>query len=214
MQRFRFSIARLLGVVFCVAIAVPALRPATDAWESSVFGVTLLTLLIALLLCIHRTDQQRAYWAGFALFGWAYLGASLIPAVEGRLPTTKGFALLGSGWTGTISQGLALADLDNDGTVDLFVNNGTGPGGVYLNNGSGTFRNAATIPAAPVRAQQVPNAVSLGNSFRTYWRLIVATGSIENVIRTMHSLSALLFACAGGLLSKALYATGQHHAAA
>lgn len=37
-----------------------------------------------------------------------------------------------------LSQGIALADLDNDGDLDIFVAN-TGPNTVWINNGSGVF---------------------------------------------------------------------------
>src|SRR5438552_827548 len=96
MTRFRFSIAGLLLVTLFVAVAVAALRAADDAWDHGVFALTLLVLLTAILLTIHRSGRKRAYWLGFALFGWVYLVASLIPPIESRLPTTKGLAYLDS----------------------------------------------------------------------------------------------------------------------
>jgi hypothetical protein len=89
MGRFRTSIARLLGVVLFVAVALAALRSANDSWDSGVLAVTLLILLTAILMAVHRTGRRRASSVGFALFGWVYLAASLIPAVEPRLPTTR-----------------------------------------------------------------------------------------------------------------------------
>src|SRR4051794_30627867 len=94
MRRFRFSIAGLLMVVFFVAVAVAALRASTDAWDSGVLGLALVTLTMAVLLAVHRTERRRAYWLGFALFGCVYLVASLVPTIESRLPTTKGLAYL------------------------------------------------------------------------------------------------------------------------
>ena len=79
MRRIRFTIASLLGVVLFVAVAFAALRAATDAWDSGVFGLTLGLLLTSVLLAVHRAGGRRAYWLGFALFGGTYLGASLIP---------------------------------------------------------------------------------------------------------------------------------------
>src|SRR5207248_4578990 len=92
----RFTIAGLLVVILFVAVAIAALRAATAAWDSGVFGVTLAILLAAVLLAVHRAGRQRAYWLGFALFGWTYLVASLIPPIEARLPSTKGLAYLDS----------------------------------------------------------------------------------------------------------------------
>jgi hypothetical protein len=47
------------------------------------------TLLILVSSILLATYGRRAFWLGFALFGWAYLVASLIPPVELGLLTTK-----------------------------------------------------------------------------------------------------------------------------
>ena len=94
MRRFRFSIASLLGVVLFISVALAALRASTDAWDGCLLGLISLCLLTAVLLAVHRKDRRRASWLGFALFGWTYLIASLIPPIEARLPTTKGLAYL------------------------------------------------------------------------------------------------------------------------
>src|SRR5262245_698361 len=96
MGKPRFSIASLLGLVLFVAIGFAGLRAASDVWDSGVFGATLLALLIAVLLVVHRTGEGRAFWVGVALFGWAYLVACLVPPIESRLPTTRGLAYLDS----------------------------------------------------------------------------------------------------------------------
>src|SRR5262249_23411754 len=53
-------------------------------------------LLVSVLLAVHRTESRRAFWIGFALFGWAYLALTLVPAIESRLLTTKALAYLDS----------------------------------------------------------------------------------------------------------------------
>jgi hypothetical protein len=85
MRRLRFSIASLLMLVLFVAVAIGALREATDIWDSAVFSLTLGLLLVAVLLAVHRTDRIRAFWVGFALFGSVYLAVSLVPQVKSRL---------------------------------------------------------------------------------------------------------------------------------
>ena len=92
MRRPRITIAGLLGIVAFVAVAFAALRVPTDGWDGGVFGVTPTVLLISVLLAAHRTERRRAFWIGFALFGWAYLLVSQIPPIEARLPTTKALA--------------------------------------------------------------------------------------------------------------------------
>jgi hypothetical protein len=94
MKRYRFSVGSLLRAVLLVAVAVAALRASTDAWDSGVLGLALVTLTTAVLLAVHRTKERRAYGLGFALSGCVYLVASLVPPVESRLPTTKALALL------------------------------------------------------------------------------------------------------------------------
>src|SRR5258708_36614221 len=92
MRRLRFSIASLLILVLFVAVAIAALREATHMWDSGVFSLALGVLLVSALLALHRTERGRAFWLGFALFGWTYLGASVVPQVEPRLISTKGLA--------------------------------------------------------------------------------------------------------------------------
>src|SRR5258705_11148408 len=96
MRRPRFSLAGLLSTIVFLAIGLAALREATAAWDSGVFGFTLTVLSISALLVIHRTGIKRAYWIGFALFGWTYMVLSLVPAIEARLPTPTNLALLDS----------------------------------------------------------------------------------------------------------------------
>jgi hypothetical protein len=92
MRRIRFTIGSLLGVVVFVAVTFAALREATDLWDSGVFTATLGLLMVSVLMAVHRNERKRAFWLGFALFGWSYLIASLVPPVESRLLTTKGLA--------------------------------------------------------------------------------------------------------------------------
>jgi hypothetical protein len=94
--RFRFSIANLLGAILFVGMGFAALLESTDAGDSAVLGLTLVALLTAVLLAVHRTASRQAFWMGFALFGWAYLVASLMPTVVPRLPTANALTYLDS----------------------------------------------------------------------------------------------------------------------
>ena len=93
MKRIRFNIASLLGVILVLGVGFAALRESSELWESGVFTLTLAALLISILLAIHRTEKRRAFWLGFALFGWVYLALSLVPSIESRLITTKALGL-------------------------------------------------------------------------------------------------------------------------
>jgi hypothetical protein len=190
MKRPRFTIAGLLGVIVFAAVAFAALREATDLWDGGVFSLTLLTVLSAVLLAIHCTDRKRAFWLGFSLFGWAYLGASLVPPVESRLLTTKGLAYVDS----------KLSDRVIAVTFSV-----TTPGG------STTVGKAvqalAFSPVGKTLAVNSAGAVRLWNV--TTGRLLAGpNGTTENFIRIGHSLIALVMGWLGGCLSRRLYAPG------
>ncbi len=96
MHRFRFNIASLLGIILVFGVGFAALRESSDLWESGVFTLTFAALLISILFAVHRTESRRAFWIGYALFGWTYPGLSLVPSIESRLITTKALAYLDS----------------------------------------------------------------------------------------------------------------------
>ncbi|MDB5352859.1 MAG: hypothetical protein JWN86_4106 [Planctomycetota bacterium] len=89
----RFSIAGLMVVVLVSGVAVAALKNASDAWAGVLLLLTLLLLGISLLGILHRRGGARAFWQGFAIFGWGYLVLSQAPwiadQVGPRLPTTQ-----------------------------------------------------------------------------------------------------------------------------
>jgi hypothetical protein len=90
----RYNIASMLGAISFVAVGFAALREANDQWDSGLFSLTLGILLNAVLLAVRRTEARRAFWIGFALFGWGYLCLSLISSTESRLITTQALAYL------------------------------------------------------------------------------------------------------------------------
>ncbi len=103
MKRIRFSVASLLGIIFVFGVGFAALRQSSELWESGVFTLTISVLLISILLGIHRAGKRRAFWLGFALFGWIYLALALIPSTESRLMTTKAFVFLDSNVPGRVT---------------------------------------------------------------------------------------------------------------
>ena len=74
MRRFRFHIGTLLILVLILGVGFAALRESDETWDSSIFSLTLGMLSVSILLAIHRTERRRAFWLGFALFGWTYVG--------------------------------------------------------------------------------------------------------------------------------------------
>jgi hypothetical protein len=70
---FQFSVRGLLIAVTMSAVAIAALLNASGWLESLAWGGVLLVLSCAVLLVIHRRDEQRSFWMGFLVFGGIYL---------------------------------------------------------------------------------------------------------------------------------------------
>lgn len=69
----RFSIAGLMGFVFIVSIGLVSLRWPTPVWAGAIFLMTWGVLSLAVVGAVCRGGPARAWWLGFALFGWGYL---------------------------------------------------------------------------------------------------------------------------------------------
>lgn len=89
-SKFRFSIRAILIATGYTALAVAALVNPTKAWLGVMYGITIAMLFFSLLGIIYRTERTRAYWTGFALFGFGYMGLIFGPFAEisAKLPTT------------------------------------------------------------------------------------------------------------------------------
>ncbi len=70
----RLSIAMCMAAVGFLAVGSAALTHPTELWASSLF-----TLAVALLTwaSVAAVIRPRAFWTGFAAFGWVYLILSL-----------------------------------------------------------------------------------------------------------------------------------------
>ena len=112
MRRFRFHLSTMLLIVLLTGVGFAALRESDEIWDSEVFTLVLAVLLVSILLAVHRTEKRRAYWLGFALFGAAYLGLSLVPPTESRLITTKALAFIDSKVPRSITRADALSTTD------------------------------------------------------------------------------------------------------
>src|SRR5262245_31027461 len=94
----RNSIATLMVVVLISGAAVSALRDASETWSGVVLLMTLGLLTASILLVLNRRGVARAFWQGFAIFGWGYLVLTMAPwfvdQVQPRLPTSQLLSLL------------------------------------------------------------------------------------------------------------------------
>ena len=197
MRRFRFHLGTLVIVVLLFGVGFAAFRESNEAWDRCIFSMTLGVLLLSILLAFHRLGSRRAFWLGFALFGWNYLGLTLVPPIESRLITTKALAYLHSKMPAPYAGGLK--DLDADGWSDLFVVNNLQPNSrYYVDKGNGTFEDVT--PAAVKRS--ISN-IFLGTSPTG------SSGTTENFVRIGQSLVALVAGFLGGLISRYRVAKGR-----
>ncbi|HEV3120252.1 MAG TPA: hypothetical protein VGY53_00045, partial [Isosphaeraceae bacterium] len=73
MRAPRFSIAGLMGLVLATSLGLAALRYASPTLAGVVLMVTCSALALAVVGVACRGEAERAWWLGFALFGWGYL---------------------------------------------------------------------------------------------------------------------------------------------
>ncbi|HEV3116941.1 MAG TPA: FG-GAP-like repeat-containing protein, partial [Gemmataceae bacterium] len=192
MIRPRFSIASLLGIVVFLAVALAALREATELCDSALFSAAVALLLVSVLLGVYRTERKRAFWLGFALFGWAYLVLTLVPHIEQRLLTRKGLAYLDSKRISiATADGLAFFDYDGDGDLDLYVA-GSSANALYVNKGNGRFQDVTKSSGVIVNNGQPPTRMKLWASSPKWKFVIGPNGTSENFTQIGHTLTAVL----------------------
>ncbi len=86
MRRFRFTIGTLMGVVLVLAIGFAALKNVNTTWAGVMVLLTCGALGLAMMGAVLRREATRAWWIGFAVFGWGYLGLALWSYSASDLP--------------------------------------------------------------------------------------------------------------------------------
>src|SRR4051794_25401759 len=84
MTRPRFSLAQSMAIVLLIGVGIAATQSASVLWASAVFTLTVAVLSTAILGAMARRGRARMTWAGFALFGWVYLGTTFGPWAAGN----------------------------------------------------------------------------------------------------------------------------------
>jgi hypothetical protein len=82
---FQFSIRGLLVAVTFLAVGIAALINANGIWLGLSWGLVLYALTAAVLLVGYRRNEPRAFWLGFAVFGWLYLALFLLSLAPAQL---------------------------------------------------------------------------------------------------------------------------------
>ncbi len=88
MRKIRFSIGGLMAVVLVLAIGFAALKNANETWAGAMFLLTCGILGLSVVGAVCRREAERAWWLGFALFGWGYMALAFWPSESlPKLPT-------------------------------------------------------------------------------------------------------------------------------
>ncbi|SIO27285.1 hypothetical protein SAMN05444166_3383 [Singulisphaera sp. GP187] len=77
MKPFRLSIAAMMILVAIAAVGCRGLKDGSQFWSALTYGLVRLALAAAALCAVVLPPRRRASWAGFAVFGWAYLASEL-----------------------------------------------------------------------------------------------------------------------------------------
>ena len=73
MARWSFGLRQLFLWTAAIALGLVALRSASATWVAAMLGLANAALALSFLLIVFRRGHVRAYWIGFATFGWLYL---------------------------------------------------------------------------------------------------------------------------------------------
>jgi hypothetical protein len=88
----RHTIAGLMLMVLACAVAVAALRYASELWVTVILATTLVLLWCSVFGVVYRTGARRAGWLGFLVFGGGYVALAFTPwgaELKTNLPITR-----------------------------------------------------------------------------------------------------------------------------
>ena len=194
MRGVHFSLRWLFGVVSFLAVGCGLLTYASPILSKLAFTVVVTALLAGLFSAVYRIGDQRAFWAGFATFGFVYLwmvcGTWQSPdgstPVRDRLVTTdlliRSHDALPSRQASQ-STAAATAWMTYQGSVALNPYAGFNP-----------YTGQSTMPAG-------------GGSYMLPPTMTVATPAVgrTDFLTTGHSLFAVVFAFVGGIIIRTSY---------
>jgi hypothetical protein len=82
MPRFRVKIGSILILIAICAVAFAALHYPSGWWAAGLLLGDFCLFTFAIMAVAYRSGGSRAFWAGFALFGWVYLVLAFGPGVR------------------------------------------------------------------------------------------------------------------------------------
>jgi hypothetical protein len=211
---FRFSIRQLLLGTALVAVGCVALRSASPTWVAALLGLMLLVLTAAVPLAIFRQGADRAWWFGFALFGWLYI--LLLAYSWGLDPNT-------SQSNPFRPYSLVTAQLSSSGYMRMYAANDSVNSITYYQPAAGPtgpvsiaypVTVTAQIPTSPYSTGGPPPPIfpSTGPPTTFFFGTNVATSTFngpshDDFINVAHAFWAFLLALCGGWFTCWVYST-------
>ena len=87
----RVSIAGMMSAIVLIAVSIAAFRFPTPLAANGFYTFALVVLASSLCGVVFCRSRRRAYWAGFAFFGWGYFLLIFGPWPEGMNPEHRLF---------------------------------------------------------------------------------------------------------------------------
>ena len=69
----RFTLRGLFWLLLVISLGCAALTQVSQVWASVIFSAAVLMLVVATLRGIYSRNEVRAFYVGFAVFGWIYM---------------------------------------------------------------------------------------------------------------------------------------------
>jgi hypothetical protein len=200
--------------IVVLAIDFAALRNASAFWAGMVLSATLFLLGVAIIGGVYGRGAQRAWWFGFALFGWGYLVLAFAPwfdlNVEPGLATAQLLEAIHARVSPTdtlqaASRIQALKDVRESLTQQMLLTTG-GPGSApspQLRRTQGELKLINTEVAA-IEYEQARAAT------RNQWRSILPGAANQMEFQQIgHCSFALLGGVAGGMIARRMREGGR-----
>jgi hypothetical protein len=189
----RHTIAGLMLTVLACALAVAALRYASEFWVTIVLATTLGLLGGSIFGVAYRTGARRAGWLGFLVFGGGYVALAFTPwgaELETNLPVTRLLVRLDEAMHPDPSVGDRLVVR---GISHLALRT------TLATDDSGMFERALGVP--------------VNDSWSALARQFVGpSGQREHFLAVGHGLCALLSGLVGAMIARRFHRTNRETA--
>ena len=207
-MRPRISLAQLLAVMVPIAVGMAAIASPSAFWEGAIFVLTLILLFTAIVGVIYRKGEDRAFWLGLSLFGWGFFLLSSDISFEFR---SSGRAPSRYYWNNAGGQDHPIRALTRS-LVDLlplkrFVPKSVGEKVQVEWGGQGSYYPSSILEIKDnkykIRYDSDPQGVS------DEWIGIehIKIEDLDRSYRIGDLLFALLFAMAGAIITRRVYAS-------